>query len=279
VITDAERSYIYDHGYVPEHLPGYVCVISGTEPHLVEDFVVYVGSGRLIFVGYPVAGSFNAKACEKAFRRALKRFQPERVNFIGPHVPSVIAGTGSVSRDQYYLLELESLKIPQKVRNMLTRASKEVTVVKSRNLEKEHTALIDEFLIHHSIDEATQSIFARISEYVLASETATLFEARDPTGSLIAFDVAESGAKEYLFYLFNFSSSTRYVPGASDLMMRAMIKEASVQGKRFINMGLGIDQGVTFFKTKWGARPFLPYIGCEYLLPQGNMVSALLDKL
>lgn len=279
MITDADRSYIHEHGYVPEHLPGYVCVISGTEPHLIEDFVVYAGPGRLIFVGYPVAGSFNAKACEKAFQRAVKRFKSEMVSFIGPHVPSAIAATGSVSRDQYYLLELEGLKIPQKVRNMLTRASKEVTVVKSRSIEKEHAALIDEFLMHHSVSEATQSIFARICEYVLASETATLFEARNRNGNLIAFDVVESGAKEYLFYLFNFSSSTQYVPGASDLMMRAMIKEASVQGKKFVNMGLGIDEGVTFFKTKWGARPFLPYIGCQYLVPQGSAVSELLDKL
>jgi hypothetical protein len=279
VITDADRSYIYQHGYVPEHLPGYVCVISGTEPHLVDDFVMYTGPGRLIFVGYPVTGSFNAKACEKAFGRALKRFQPERVNFIGPHVPSVIAAAGSVSRDQYYLLELEGLKIPQKVRNMLTRASKEVTVVRSRSFEKEHAALIDEFLLHHNVPEATQSIFACISRYVQASETATLFEARNKDGTLIAFDVVESGAKEYLFYLFNFSTSTQYVPGASDLLMREITREASAHGKRFINMGLGIDEGVTFFKTKWGARPFLPYMGCEYLVPQGSAVNALLGKL
>ena len=61
--------------------------------------------------------------------------------------------------------------------------------------------------------------------------------------------------------------------------MREMIREASAQGKRFMNMGLGIDPGVTFFKTKWGGRPFLPYIGCEYTVPRDKTVQALLDKL
>ncbi len=279
MITQAERRFIGEHAYVPEHVPEYVCAISGAEPHLVDDFVAYVDVGRLILIGYPLEKSFNAKAYEKSFRRALMRFGPEKVNLVGPEVPSGISKSASISRDYYYRLEIENVKVSQKVRNMLSRASKEVTLVKSRDFGEEHTALIDEFLMHHSVGEATRFIFARIAEYVRASETATLFDARNSGGTLVAFDVAESGAKEYLFHLFNFSSIRCYVPGASDLLMREMIREASAQGKRFMNMGLGIDPGVTFFKTKWGGRPFLSYIGCEYTVPRDKTVQALLDKL
>jgi len=279
VITQAERSYLYEHGYVPEHVPEYVSAISGAEPYLVDDFVAYAGAGRLIFIGYPIEGSFKARASERSLRRALQQFVPERVSLIGPHVPSSIVNTASVSRDHYYRLEFVGLRIPQKVRNMLSRASREIMVVKSRDFGQEHTALIEEFLTRHSVSEGTRSIFARIPEYVRASETATLIEARSAEGKLIAFDLTESGAKEHSFYLFNFSSGTSYVPGASDLLMGEMIREASVQGKRFMNMGLGIDAGITFFKTKWGGRPFLPYFGCEYTIPRGDMVKGLLDKL
>ena len=279
MITEAERSYMYEHGYVPEHVPEYVSAISGAEPYLVDDFVVYVDVGRLIFIGYPLKGSFKVRVSEKSFRRALKQFGPERASLIGPHVPSNIVNTASVSRDHYYRLEFSGLRIPQKVRNMISRASREVIVAKSRNFGEEHRALIDDFLMRHSVPEATRSIFARISEYVRASETAILFEARDSDGRLVAFDVAESGAKEHFFYLFNFSSGVLYVPGASDLLMAEMIREASVRGKRFMNMGLGIDQGVTFFKTKWGGRPFLPCVGCEYTVSRKETVNALLDKL
>jgi hypothetical protein len=279
VITQAERAFIWEHAYVPEHVPEYVCAISGTEPHLVDDFVSYVAVGRLIFIGYPLKRSFNAKTYEKSFRRALRRFAPEKVNLVGPDVPSNISRSASVTRDYYYRLEIENVRVSQKVRNMLSRASKEVTVVKSRDFGEEHAALIDEFLMHHSVGGATRSIFARIGEYVRRCETATLFDARNSGGTLVAFDVAESGTKEYLFHLFNFSSSRCYVPGASDLLMREMISEASAQGKRFMNMGLGIDPGVTFFKTKWGGRPFLPYTGCEYTPPSDKTIKTLLDKL
>lgn len=279
MITQAERRFIGEHAYVPEHVPEYVCAISGAEAYLVDEFVAYVDVGRLIFIGYPLERSFNAKAYEKSFHRALKRFAPEKVNLVGPDVPSSISKSASVSRDYYYRLEIENVRVSQKVRNMLSRASKETTVKKSRDFGEEHTALIDEFLMHHSVGEATHSIFARIAEYVRVCETATLFDARNSDGNLTAFDVAESGAKDYLFHLFNFSSSRCYVPGASDLLMKEMISEASAQGKRFMNMGLGIDPGVTFFKTKWGGRPFLPYIGCEYTVPHDKTIKTLLDKL
>jgi hypothetical protein len=279
VITQAERRFIGEHAYVPEHVPEYVSAISGAEPHLVDDFVVYVGGGRLIFIGYPLERSFSTKSYEKSFRRALKRFEPEKVSLVGPDVPSSISKSASVSRDDYYRLEIENLRISQKVRNMLSRASKEIAVKKSRDFGEEHAALIDEFLMHHSVGEATRSIFERIAEYVRACGTATLFDARSSDGKLAAFDVAESGAKDYLFHLFNFSSSRGYVPGASDLLMKEMISEASAQGKRFMNMGLGIDPGVTFFKTKWGGRPFLSYVGCEYAVPREQTIRALFDKL
>ena len=30
-------------------------------------------------------------------------------------------------------------------------------------------------------------------------------------------------------------------------------------GKKYINMGLGINEGIKFFKSKWGSKPFYEY--------------------
>ena len=55
MITPAKRAYIEEQAYVPEHLPSYVTAISGTEPFLFEEYLVYVGQDRLTFVGYPLS--------------------------------------------------------------------------------------------------------------------------------------------------------------------------------------------------------------------------------
>ena len=65
-------------------------------------------------------------------------------------------------------------------------------------------------------------------------------------------------------YMFNFSSKDRSTPGASDLLLSEIINHARTEQKKYINLGLGINSGVTFFKTKWGGIPFLPYTFCLY---------------
>ncbi len=279
MISQAERRFIWEHAYVPEHVPEYVSAISGAEAFLSDDFLQYISGADLVFIGYPLKGTSTTGTYEKPLRRAIKRHRPERVHVIGPDMPSRIPNGASASPDHYYRLELERLKISQKVRNMLARASKEISVTKGRNLGEEHTALIEEFISHHRLSQATRSIFSRVPAYVMASESAAVFQARDAEGRLVAFDVAESGARDYLFYLFNFSSGQHYVPGASDLLMKEMIGNAGAQAKKFVNMGLGIGKGITFFKTKWGARSFLPYVSYEYAIPHKEIVGTLLDKL
>lgn len=59
--------------------------------------------------------------------------------------------------------------------------------------------------------------------------------------------------------MFNFISRKNYIPGISDLLFYEIVKKAKDSGKLFINMGLGINKGVVFFKRKWGAERFLPY--------------------
>lgn len=50
-----------------------------------------------------------------------------------------------------------------------------------------------------------------------------------------------------------------YVPGVSDLPFHELVKVSDKAGKRYVNMGLGINEGVRRFKLKWGAEKFLPY--------------------
>jgi hypothetical protein len=67
------------------------------------------------------------------------------------------------------------------------------------------------------------------------------------------------GAADYAFYLFNFRSGKINVPGASDLLFHEMVNLAQTEGKKALNLGLGINAGVRRFKEKWGGTPFLNY--------------------
>jgi hypothetical protein len=76
-----------------------------------------------------------------------------------------------------------------------------------------------------------------------------------------------------------FQSEALYLPGASDLILFKVIGRAKAENKKYINLGLGINPGVTFFKRKWGGVPFLPYSFCLYK-PQGaDILGTLLQKL
>lgn len=260
MITPDERAFIAEHAYVPEHLPHYVSAISRTEPYLLGDFVVHVSGAHLVFVGYPLNGAFSKRQMLSALDEAKSRFEPALVSILAPALPATLEGCEPSSKDAYYRLELFPLRLPKKTRNMLTRARREVHV-RIGEFGREHQRLVKEFLQTHSLDDATRFIFRRVSEYAKCA-SALVFNARTRDRDLVAFDIAEFGAREYVFYMFNFRSSKHAIPGVSELLLASVIAQARTDGKRYINLGLGIDPGITFFKKKWGATPFLGHVTC-----------------
>jgi hypothetical protein len=279
MITAAQQDYIEDHAYVPEHIPTYVTAISQAEPYLIGDFLAYVEKGHLILIGYPLKEPFEEKRLKRAIEGAVQRFNPNRLSLTAPSIPSFLNNIPHPPSDHYYRLDLSSLSISQKLRNILKRAGREVSVGKNRNFGKEHRKMVEEFLKSHPVDDATRSIFQGIEKYIDSSKTAWIFDARDKENKLLAFDVAEFQSRNYCFYMFNFSSGARYIPGASDLLLSEMIKEAKMERKIYMNLGLGIHSGVTFFKKKWGGVVFLPYSFCLYHPSRKENLEALLQKL
>jgi len=159
---------------------------------------------------------------------------------------------------------------------MIRRASKNVEIIKERTVGPEHLTLIRAFCESHRIDQETLTIFQRIPAYLETSSTAAVFSARGQDGRLAAFDIADFWANHYAFYMFNFRSPHHPFPGVSDLLLKEIIAEAKSQGKTRINLGLGINAGVTFFKTKWSACPFLPHESVLYRCKPPSFFESLL---
>ena len=261
MITPDERALIDKHAYVPEHLPHYVSAISRTEPYLIGEFVVHLAGTYLVFVGYPLIGYFDETQMLEALDEAKARFEPSLVSVLAPALPSALEACEHSTTDEYYRLNLLPLHIPKKTRNMLARARREVSV-KIGEFGVEHKRMVKEFISTHELGDATRFIFNRVSDYAKC-ETALVFNARTRRGELVAFDIADFGAQEYAFYMFNFRSRQHQVPGASDLLLAYIIAQAKTKGKQYLNLGLGIDEGIAFFKKKWGASPFLKCVTCS----------------
>ena len=279
MITVSQQRYIEDYAYVPEHLSNYVTAISQTEPFFIDDFLIHVKKDHLIFVGYPLKEPWGEKQMVRVLESAIQRFKPRSVALTAPAIPSSFKNCVHPPPDHYYRLDLSSISISQKLRNMLKRADRELSVERGDTFDEEHRKMIAEFLKTHPVDEAAGFIFNRIDEYLSSSPTARVFDARNKKDELVAFDVAEFTPKDYALYMFNFGSDARYVPGASDLLLSKVIQQAKTDKKKYINLGLGINPGVTFFKEKWGGVAFLPCASCFYHSSRKEDLEALLQKL
>ena len=198
---------------------------------------------------------------------------------MAPSIPAALEKNDRPSADRYYRLELSSVPVSQKTRNMLKRAERELSVGEDAPFDEDHKELVEAFLRTHPVDEATRFIFRNIDRYLSSSRTASVFDARTDGGRLVAFTVAEFRPRDYALYMFHFSDDARYVPGASDMLLFRLIRQAKSSGKRYVNLGLGINPGVSFFKKKWGGVAFLPHAFCLYHPSRKGLLEMILQWL
>lgn len=259
MLTAEEHNLIYRHAYLPEHLLPYVEGISGAKPYLIRNYLCFTTGNHLIFIGYPLG--IEPTNAQQAYQSACDRFQPTTVAVIAPRLWFPPQTGENQQEDAYYRFDLPIERVHSEVDYMVRRAAREVQVVLGR-FGKEHRQLMKGFFSEHKVTQEQKAIFERIPYYLKRSETARLLEARRGDGALVAFTITDLGSAEYAFYLFNFRSTKENVPGASDLLFSKMVSLAQSEGKRAINLGLGINPGIRRFKEKWGAILFLPYASC-----------------
>lgn len=278
MITPGEEAFIREHAYIPEHIIPYGKTVSGLEPSLMEGYLYFFREGgTLVFIGYRLNQPPSSPGMEAILQKVITSHRPAQVAILAPSIPSAYGPP--VGKDHYYSLDLGGLKIPPKVANMIRRASRGLKVTRGRTVEPDHLGQIRVFCETRTIDPETRAIFQRIPAYLEASPEAAVFTARDREDTLVAFDIADFWPNHYAFYMFNFRSSRHPYPGASDFLLQEIIAEAKLRGKSRINLGLGINAGVTFFKTKWGARLFLPHESGIYRCKSPSFFESLLRGL
>ncbi|MBI3935629.1 MAG: hypothetical protein HY323_01515 [Betaproteobacteria bacterium] len=259
MISPEETRYVLEKAYVPEHIVGMMTLVSGGEPFLFDRYLCFSAEGWAIVIGYPLEQDFRGEDLVRVVDGACRRFRPATLWLVAPEVPPSLAGTGDEREsDHYYTLDL--LRCEMKTRlGIVARASRTLAVETGREISAAHQELIGEFLERERPAPRVRALFLSMAHYVPRSESAVVLNAHDRQGRLAAFYVVELAAGNFATYMVGSHSKKRYVPGASDLLFAEMVKLAREHGKSYIHLGLGVNEGIRAFKTKWGGVPSLPY--------------------
>lgn len=264
MISPEKDEYILTRAYIPEHIVSLMSLISKGEPFLIKDYLYFKKDNFLIFIGYPLEKNFSEEEFEASLRDVIKRYNPESTWFIAPEIPhSLLSACKRSEADEYYKLDLQGLKIKGNLMRISRKASMEATVERERRILKEHEGLIVDFLRLEKPPDMIKQLFLSIPEYVNHSSAAVVLNARDKEKNLSAFYVVDLTAKDFAAYVVGCYSREHYVSHASDLLFLEMINLAKEHKKDYINLGLGVNEGIRRFKQKWGGAPFLKYKFCE----------------
>jgi hypothetical protein len=245
---------------VPEQVVAYVCAVAGSQPQRVGSCVGYASDNEFVLVGYPLHDPWDTGAMTAAVDQALKLPGLRRITVIGPVRPPQAPEGSPTTADGYVFVSIPHPPPVQKLRNLLRRAGRVLAIEREGACGGEHMALIQSYLDQRHLAAGTQHIFRQLPRYLAASPGSLMFSARLSDGSLAAFSVGEFGSLHTAFYMFCFRHPGLAPPGSTDLLLSALLEEARERGLMRMNLGLGVNGGVRFFKRKWGAAPFLPYV-------------------
>lgn len=280
----ASSSAVTADALIPEHLVHYVTAVSGRGLRMCGGFPAYVHEADAVLAAYPGATGYHADSNHPEggpktppaptvaeapdLNAALQELsgQYASVTVLSPLPPDTRHAGTPVSQDAYWQIPLPCPAPGQKLRNMLRRAGREV-VLCEESFGGEHQALVNGYLQSRPLSPGTRHIFEALPAYAASHPQICVLCARStaPGNSrkLVAFAVGDFASLSTAFYMFAFRHPDA-PPGTADLLLSGLLQKAEASGHQRMNLGLGINAGISFFKQKWGAVPLIPYY--EYRL-------------
>lgn len=244
---------------VPDQLLPYVRAVSGLETEICGQCLLHHAAGHGVLVGYPCCQWENMDMVEEAVDLALDK-NLRQITVLACEKPAQAPENAHVSRDQYWQIPLPHPLPRQKLRNILKRAARDACIYTYSGKyawSGEHGKLVEKFCARKKLDEGARYLFSKMGDYLANVPDAVLFSARNANGKLFACAIGDFTSFTTAFYMFAFRDLDA-PPGTADLLLQALICEAEKRGHTRLNLGLGINGNIEFFKKKWGATPFLP---------------------
>jgi hypothetical protein len=260
---------------VPEQVIPYVRSLGDSRPFMLGACVGYQSEGEVVLIGYPLHDPRDSGAMSQAVELALKIPGLQKITVIGASRPPQAPEKTRSTQDGYCVLPIPTPPPAAKLKSLLRRADRELTLEQCRRFDKDHQQLVDRYLSERTLAAGTRHIFRQIPGYLQASPGSLLVSARTAGGQLAAFAVGEYASLHTAFFMFCFRDPSLAPPGCADLVFSELLEEAARRGQIRMNLGLGVNEGIRFFKRKWGAQFFLPCIETGWEIRTPGLMSHL----
>jgi hypothetical protein len=261
-LTPSEVRAVLDSGYVPEHSVVYMAAMSGGEPFMVGPYLFIAAGDWVLAIGYPLGSAYSSDSFESALTEALRKTRARNCWAVCPSLPGKLKSHARTV-DRYYLLSLDAA-VPARASRQAGRAAASLRVEESNVFTGEHRRLWAEFMARAALPSNVREMFARTEAVLQKAPCLSLLNAWDRQGRLSASLLLDSAPRRFTTYLIGAHSRAPYTPYATDLLFLEMIRTARQQGKEFLHLGLGVNEGIRRFKSKWGGRPELTYEMAEW---------------
>lgn len=252
---------------VPEHSLSLMTAMSRGRPLSIDDYQFFYGDGWLMAIAWPLRGAYDSGKFEAALEKAIDASDAGLCYAIGSSLPESLHDK-IISRDRYYVLG-SAATLPSRLKNPLKKAAQVLEVSEGCEFTAQHRRLWNEFLSFKGSggqmsDRVMQLYLATSSALPLCAGKLRLLDARDRQGNLVASLLLDYAPAYFTSYILGAHSRRFMVPHAMDLLFWNMIQNARQAGKRYLHLGLGVNDGILRFKQKWGARSFYPYQMAEW---------------
>lgn len=243
----------------PDQLIPYVKAVSGLDSRMFGNCVGHFCEGQIVLIGYPLGNPLDKNALDEAVDEALQTKGLEHITVLCAEKPGKTSENAAVSEDAYYKLPLPLAPCKQKLRNMLSRAKRDISIEESgaEGYGQEHEAIVSDFCSRRKLEPGMIHIFHQLKAYLSQSPDARLFSARTKDGKVAAFAIGDYSSFCTAFYMFACRLPSA-PPGTADALLEAVAKCGEERGHSQLNLGLAVNAGIGFFKKKWGAEYFLP---------------------
>lgn len=228
--------------------------MSGGTPLQIGAYLFFHAQKWLIAIGYPLEGRNDPAAFYRALTQAQKQLQPESCFAIAPEMPEALR-PHIIEKDRYYILKTDA-QVPPRLRNPVKKAALSLEIVHSNEFTAAHRRLWAEFLQSTKLNDRVAGLYSKTPAAMReAPGSLMLLDARAQSGNLAASLLLDISPDKFISYIIGAHSRIHYIPHATDLLFAHLLSLGQELNKRFIHLGLGVNDGILRFKRKWGAIP------------------------
>ncbi len=268
-------SHVTLQAFTPDQMLPYVQAVSAVHSHVFHDVLVHTQGAHAIVVGYTLHKPWwqqknISQHLESTLHKLCAQQDLEHITVLATHRPVMAPPHALCHEDTYYFLPLPlNTQAAANALQMSRRALPHIHIVQSHGEQAwtgAHQELMLSYLQKPHISKEMGLIFQRLGNYCRAVPELRLFSAYDKSNQkLLGMALGDFSSLQTAFYMFAFRHANA-IPGVSEALLLALVHEAEQRGYASCNLGLGIHDGIRFFKEKWGAQAALPLVESSWAL-------------